>query len=913
MVRGGIVLRGNIRDISMVTIEFLPPDDIHQYCNVDLEDKTIIMFCQMEGTDTVAGGVAQLSAYPYGSFNQRKTNCAFVTKDSAGWETPPPPENGSDEDSTAQTPPSNSSSSEGGNPSAGAVDPADNPCTGGSGAERALDWVFCGLLESFSDGIEKAERNIYKYLDIERENYQGEHCDDELLATPACSYREAWVSVRNLTTLAIVGTAILMVIATALDFGWFSNYTVKKYLARLIAGVVLVQLSWAVGDFIIVLANELGQFIGGVITAPFQGGGQGAAADIGLEDIFPSTTQQSAFAGGAIVAIGATAWIGVIGLVPVVLTVLIGGLMILAGFMSLVFREFAIIMLLVFAPLGVALWFLPGSDKTWRIYYRTFLSLVLIYPIIVAVIAFGRSFIWVLINSSDHDFVVSLVAFLVYVGMFASIPVLFKRFLGVLNQLTGGTNNPAKGVFDRLRNARKGYQGQRRSFRRSKKAIQDEEHVASHKEAKPLSRAGLRNRIIRAKRNYRIGAPMVSILPGSRDAASVLWQIEADKARKEQLYSRTQRFQRDYDHSKNDELEAIAGDTSRTRLDNEAALVVLAKRKQHKRLQQVYTNMDHGGQVGGAWKSVSTDGDGTFFKDLSDIAHDVATYSVHDRQNPAPAPGEYRRSKLAGLKNDKLAGQSEDTVRRLGNHIQDTLMNHAGDETASGEVQDVMAQVDKILSNPVLSANLTPGNRRAFEDIKTTYDQSVDGWLDSRINMVGGVANWSPDQLRTAAIDNQTTLNAEIDRRAAITVAAAGGHEDIVRNVYNSSDNAVQGSLRVAMEAGSLKGTPLESSAPHLVSLSVDRAGNMGKLENVNWVRLGLDKNRLQQLSLQSAQDMEAYIAAQLPRARTDDRVRQNLQNYSSRQITPAATASQTANPQLAAVLDRINTAIGSL
>ena len=402
----------------------------------------------------------------------------------------------------------------GGDGSDGLIGGSSGGCSGhGAGG---LSWAFCGILLGVSNGIEAIERQIYSELRIDRVDYQGKNCDTAL-ASGACNYRKVWSNMRNLMTLAVVGTAILMVIATALDVGWFSNYTVKKYLARLIAGVVLMTMSWAIGDFIISLAGQLGGFVGSAITAPFAGGDV-PAANIGLESIFSKSPVGSGVAAGTGIVAGGVIWLAAgISVVPILLTAFLGLLAILAGFMFLIFRQAVIIALLVFAPVGVALWFLPGSDKMWRLYYRTFLSLVFIYPIIVGVIAFGRVFIWVLLQSEEgpeRSPLLVTVAFLVYVGMFMAIPILFKKFLGAINQITGGSNNPAKGIFDRVKNARSGYMNRRKEQHQRKTDREDDKKLdeirAAEEHSKPVSALDKVNRArIRAKRSWRYGLPFV--------------------------------------------------------------------------------------------------------------------------------------------------------------------------------------------------------------------------------------------------------------------------------------------------------------------------------------------------------------------------------------------------------------------
>ena len=64
-----------------------------------------------------------------------------------------------------------------------------------------------------------------------------------------------------------------------------------------------------------------------------------------------------------------------------------------------------------------------------------------------------------------------IIAFLVYVGAYAAIPFVAKRFGGILSQLTGNLNDRSRGVIDRPRNALRGFAQDRREGRRSAREI----------------------------------------------------------------------------------------------------------------------------------------------------------------------------------------------------------------------------------------------------------------------------------------------------------------------------------------------------------------------------------------------------------------------------------------------------------
>ena len=793
-----------------------------------------------------------------------------------------------------------------------------------------LNWAFCGILLGVSNGIEAIERQIYSELRIDRSDYQPENCD-QADRDGACNYRDVWSNMRNLMTLAVVGTAILMVIATALDVGWFSNYTVKKYLARLIAGVVLMTMSWAIGDFIISLAGQLGGFVGSAITAPF-----GDAANIGLESIFSKGEIGTGVAAGTgIVAGGIIALSVGISVVPILLTAFLGLLAILAGFMFLIFRQAVIIALLIFAPVGVALWFLPGSDKMWRLYYRTFLSLVFIYPIIVGVIAFGRVFIWVLLQSDEgkKSPLLITVAFLVYVGMFMAIPILFKKFLGAINQITGGSNNPAKGIFDRVKNARSGYMNRRKEQQKRKTDHDDDKKLdkidQAEKAGEPVSRLAKANRArIQAKRSWRYGLPFVPASQSTREWVDSARQDEESKRYQEEVERQGRAIIDTHGLNPNDfpsyvgDIETLAAgqDPSGSGrvisgAEQEAALRHLMKFKSADSFRGLNDKRATNAGLDRAWTNLLRDG--SLFEAFKGTAIDVATNEI-GTDNVA----------LDKLGSKEMQTQQVETVNGWSGSL-NRMIQASVDPTASSEqrvkaskkVQNFIAQLDQTVDNKMAIPNMPPGTHEALKDLKKNYDDWSDNGISQRVTSTINTANsqgLSGQQyelhLTASATDTTETLTAEMGRRAAIQIAAEDGHESTMRAVRHSTNPVIQNSLKAAIKTETLDKGHLVEVAPHLASSKLDKEGNLEPIEDFDWLKAGLDTQSLERISPETAQDMSTWFTDNLPKARTNARFRRNMQNYSGGYIRQAAiNARNSNNPALAQILDQIDTDVGNL
>lgn len=817
-----------------------------------------------------------------------------------------------------------------------AIESGYDACDGGIG----IDWALCSLLWGVSNGIEAIERQIYSFLRIDRVSYQPNDCDGTASESRACNYYDAWGNIRNLMTLAVVGTAILMVLATALDFGWFSNYTVKKYLARLIVGVILMIMSWAIGDFIIHISNQLGGFAGNVITAPFEG-----ASEIGLESIFSGTEDKGvaegtsiAVAGAGAVAVGIVALSGGLGLVPVLLTAALGLLAIIFGFMFLVFREMVIIAMLVFAPLGVALWFLPGSDRMWKLYYKTFLSLVFIYPIIVSVIAFGRVFIWVLQQSDDNPALITLISFMVYVGMFMAIPFLFKKFMGAINQITGGQNNPAKGIFDRAKNARRGYMDKAKELRRGVRDKKDDDFRKDLEARRAQNKAdGLdenhgisRSDIAKygagtVRRRYRSGAPITRIARRSTvDAARMA--INNEQAARynsevEQLKGGAldQKYNIDGGNfaARNEDLEQIASGVNPradgqevSMAEQEAAMRILAENKQDGSIISAYREMSTASQTG---RDPATRQRGTRFNQAwSNMARDGTLFKHFEKTNYALATNQIEPSKfnVGEMSEEILLTQKPQMIQESMQPSIERLIAEAntGSVEAQAQISGTMGSIDRMLESDMMLGRMQPGAETAYRELKAIHDRSIKAQVDSHVTQINTLDGRNRDfQLALQTTNKGQTRADEIGRRAAIQVAASDGNSNVLRQFATSKESLVQESFKSAVRDNIFDNTAIQRKAPHIAKMEINKDGDIDRLEDVDWMKLGLSTDQLSDISTDSARDMMSWFEANIAEGRSNQELGQNMLRYSSQFIRPAVADTSVANPELSRALNQID------
>ncbi len=293
---------------------------------------------------------------------------------------------------------------------------------------------------------------------------------EEMLATPndfieSKALEDAWAVFRNLAYLLLVPALLLMVIGTALGFEFVSAYTVKKALPRMIAATIFIALSLEIVKFIIISTNAFGNGIQGLLAAA--GGVDGGFT---LQAMFTPS------GAGQLGVLGLTA-AGAVAVTPWLLS---GGWAVILGFLGaaaiaiivvlflLAFRQVAIMVLAILAPLAIIAWIFPGNTRLWGLWRTTFLKLLLLYPVIMLAIGAGKLFAGILagmqgdiITGADSDsgfirlFTNRLLILVGYVGPYFFIPKLFKTAGGAFANLAGMARDKESGIMNRVKGAGK--------------------------------------------------------------------------------------------------------------------------------------------------------------------------------------------------------------------------------------------------------------------------------------------------------------------------------------------------------------------------------------------------------------------------------------------------------------------------
>jgi hypothetical protein len=330
-------------------------------------------------------------------------------------------------------------------------------CTAGGGAgdddtvdcgSAGFNWIICPAIKLALTAAGWLDGFITDQLNVDVTTiFDG---TDKAGSTQA-GYYQAWSQFRIIATSLLVIGGLVMVASTALGFEFLDAYTIRKTLPRLLVAIIGVSLSWPLMRLCVNFFDTVGFDIRSLMYHPFQhlGGTIGVSTGILTTLLLP----------GIWFAFG-----------PSGLTFLLTALLaVFVGFLILVIRQAAIIMLVILAPVAIICYILPNTQRVWKLWYENFLGLLLMFPIISALIAAGHIFAAVTIASNQGSgpkaMIAQAIALVAYFVVYFLLPLAARLATGVIGNIAGFVNDRHKGAFDRLKNIRDNGRNQRHSAR----------------------------------------------------------------------------------------------------------------------------------------------------------------------------------------------------------------------------------------------------------------------------------------------------------------------------------------------------------------------------------------------------------------------------------------------------------------
>ncbi|HEU5005097.1 MAG TPA: hypothetical protein VFT49_03380 [Candidatus Saccharimonadales bacterium] len=316
------------------------------------------------------------------------------------------------------------------NQAAAPATPADG---GGTVSNQSCDtstwsfgWLFCPILSGIDDVIS----NPHYGLDAVIQGQLNFNTNENLANS---GVEPVWTAIRDISSIFLIIIMLVMVIAQALGgLGGLDAYTVRKVLPKIIIAVIAAQISWNLLIWVINVANDAGQGIADLMFFPFPGGAsamqlQNLIANLGAGA--PAGITSAALFSGALVVILNPFGIAIFALAAI--------MAVITAVASLMIRTALIIGCVIFFPLFMMAWILPGTKKYWDMWKSNFSRLLIMFPLIMAMIAVGRIFAWIGGHNGSTGLFDVIAVLVGYFGPYFFIPKAFKWGGTLLTQANG--------------------------------------------------------------------------------------------------------------------------------------------------------------------------------------------------------------------------------------------------------------------------------------------------------------------------------------------------------------------------------------------------------------------------------------------------------------------------------------------
>ena len=270
-------------------------------------------------------------------------------------------------------------------------------------------WLICpavGLLSDFTD-------QFYGWI--------NDSLQWTLLTNPDINsgVRNTWQQFLNIAN--ILFAVVVMIYSMATSTG-LSNYDVKKMLPRLIVVAIAVNTSFYLCAALVDISNIVGsgvrELVGSIGSATYVSPGSSPW------DLVSGVAAVIAIAISAILFLGS----GIAALIII--------------FASIIFRQMALVLIIVISPLAIVCYMLPNTQKWFQQWWNMFVKLLLVYPMFGLVWGASQGLAGLLAatTTSVPPFIFSLVALIIPA---VSIIPLFKMSGGLMAMATGAVAGSA--------------------------------------------------------------------------------------------------------------------------------------------------------------------------------------------------------------------------------------------------------------------------------------------------------------------------------------------------------------------------------------------------------------------------------------------------------------------------------------
>ncbi len=299
--------------------------------------------------------------------------------------------------------------------------------------QGGFTWLLCPVIDNLSSAISNLAKDVLEPL-LQVKPISADNTP-ELYKT--------WTHIRDFTEVLFILVFIIIIIATVMqdDIPFFSQYTIKRTLPRLVIASVLVQFSFLMSGLLVDIGNVLGGGIGNLLVA-ITDPSKGPAS---FSNLVGNLVTDSVL---AVTSLGALA---VLASWTVALPILASlFLSLLVVFLTLGARYLLISVLVVLSPLAMLAWVLPNTEKQLGDWFKFFFRLILMYPLVIGIITFAGIVSQILPFSGETApsggaaVAAALIRPLIVIAAFAIIPVSFRLAGRVLHRAYGFLSGAAQ-------------------------------------------------------------------------------------------------------------------------------------------------------------------------------------------------------------------------------------------------------------------------------------------------------------------------------------------------------------------------------------------------------------------------------------------------------------------------------------
>ncbi len=312
---------------------------------------------------------------------------------------------------------------------------------------ESLGWVLCPIIDNLGDYIQNTyEQHITNFLVLDAGLFENG------------STLQAWRSFQTIANVFFVVVFLVVILSQLTGFG-IDNYGIKKILPKLIAGAILINLSYFICQLAIEVANIVGYGIGQIFESI---GTQITEVKISEAANIASNSTGTSHSGAGAVAIivvlvaalvaGAVLAIGPSVLVPIFLGLIAIAIAILACFVILAVRKALAVVLVVISPVAFVCYMLPNTKSLFRRWLKAFEGVIIAFPVCSAMIYGGQAVSRLIINGSGSTtvpFMLALSAAVIAVIPMYFIPRVVSRSMGAISAGINGVANRARATGQR--------------------------------------------------------------------------------------------------------------------------------------------------------------------------------------------------------------------------------------------------------------------------------------------------------------------------------------------------------------------------------------------------------------------------------------------------------------------------------